>query len=176
MRILNNEELESACPMSECLDGLYQGIKAYSQGDAARRPRVDLLAPTSRPGEFCSFSSMDGVIRNGYYALRLKPDILSWPVVKGMRRRETYCVKPGLYGGLIFLFSTENAELLAIMNDGYVQHMRVGALAGLGAKYLAREGATTVGIVGSGGMARAYADAFVVVRPTIEVIKIYSPT
>lgn len=174
VRILNNQELESVCDMPACIDALYQGIKAYSRGDAARRPRIDLFAPTSRSGEFACFSTMDAVVRGGYYALRIKPDIMSWPLVDGFRRRVTYCYRPGLYGGLILLFRTENAELVAIMNDGYIQHMRVGALAGLGARYLSRQDARTVGILGSGGMARSFALAFCAVR-SIQTIKVYSP-
>ena len=175
MRILSNEDIEAVCDMGSCVDALYQGLKAYSRGDAARRPRVDLLAPTSREGEYSSFSTMDGIIRGGYYALRVKPDILSWPVINGKRRRITYCYKPGFYGGLVLLFRAENAELVAIMNDGYVQHMRVGALAALGARYLSREESVTVGILGSGGMARSYALGFAAVRP-VKKIKAYSPT
>lgn len=174
MRILHNEELEYVCGMGDCVDALYEGIKAYARGDACRRPRIDLLAPTSRPEEYSSFSTMDGLVKGCYYALRIKPDILSWPVVNGMRRRVTYCYKPGLYGGLVLLFSAENAELLAIMNDGYIQHMRVGALAALGAKYLALEEASVVGILGSGGMARSYAMGFAAVR-RIKKIKAFSP-
>ena len=97
MRFLSNGDIEAVCDMGSCVDALYQGLKAYSRGDAARRPRVDLLAPTSREGEYSSFSTMDGIIRGGYYALRIKPDILSWPVINGMRRRITYCYKPGHY-------------------------------------------------------------------------------
>lgn len=171
--ILNNQELESVLDMPSCVDALYQGLKAYTCGDAARRPRIDLFAPTSRPDEFACFSSMEGIIRGGYYAIRLKPDIISWPEVNGLRRRATYCYQPGLYGGIILLFRTENAELVSIMNDGYIQHMRVGATAALGAKYLARSNATSVGILGSGGMARSFALGFAAVRH-IETFKVYS--
>lgn len=122
--LLNNQELESVLDMRSSIEALFQGLKAYARGDAARRPRVDIFAPTSRAEEFASFSSMEGIIRGGYYALRLKPDIISWPVVDGIKRRATYCVEPGLYGGLILLFSAENGALLAIMNDGFIQHMR----------------------------------------------------
>lgn len=175
MRILSNEDIESVLDMEESIAALYQGIKAYSRGDAARRPRIDLIAPSSRPEEYACFSTMDGIIREKYYALRIKPDIISWPRVNGMKRRVTYCSKPGLYGGLVLLFSTKNAELLAIMNDGFVQHMRVGALAALGAKYLSRQDSETVGMLGSGGMARSFAMGFAAVRP-IKKIKAYSPT
>jgi len=172
--ILNNEELESVLDMGSCVDALYQGLRAFGRGDAVRRPRIDLFTPTSRPQEFACFSSMEGVVRGGYYAIRIKPDIVSWPVIDGLSRRVTYCYEPGSYGGIILVFRTENAELVAIMNDGYVQHMRVGATAALGAKYLAQPDAKVVGILGSGGMARSFATGFALVR-NLERIKAYSP-
>ena len=61
-------------------------------------------------------------------------------------RETTYNTRPGLYGGLVLLFSTRNAALLAIMNDGYVQHLRVAATAALGMKYLSREDSHVLGI------------------------------
>jgi alanine dehydrogenase len=174
MLIFNNQELESAVDMSSCIEALYDALKAYNRNDAARRPRIDILAPTSRPEEFACFSSMEGIIRGGYYAIRIKPDIISWPVVNGVKRRVTYCYEPGLYGGIILVFKTENAELVAIMNDGFIQHMRVGATAALGARYLARSNAEIVGMIGSGGMARSFALGFAAVRK-LKKIKAYSP-
>ena len=150
MLILNNRELESAVDMPSCIEALYGALKAYNRNDAARRPRIDIFAPTPRAEEFACFSSMEGIVRGGYYAIRIKPDIISWPEVNGMKRRVTYCYEPGLYGGLILVFKTENAELVAIMNDGFIQHMRVGATAALGARYLARSNAEIVGMIGSG--------------------------
>jgi len=174
VRILNNQDLESVCDMPACIDVLYDALKAYSERNAARRPRIDVFAPTSRPQEFACFSSMEGIIRGGYYAIRIKPDIISWPEVNGVKRRVTYCYEPGLYGGLILVFRTENAEFVAIMNDGFIQHMRVGATAALGAKYLARADAEIVGMIGSGGMARSFALGFSAVR-RLRKIKAYSP-
>jgi alanine dehydrogenase len=73
------------------------------------------------------------------------------------------------------LFSTANGAPLAILQDGYLQHVRVGACAGLGVKYLAREESKTLGILGSGGMSRTYLEAILAVRHVKEV-KVYSPT
>lgn len=175
VRILSNDDLESACDMDNCLDALYQGLQAYSRGDAARRPRIELVTPGPQPDQVCLFSTMDGIIKGGYYAIRIRPEIVSWPKVMGVVRRKPYNTRPGLHGGLIFLFSTQDARLLAIMNDGFIQHMRVAAYEGLGARYLAREDTTTVGIIGSGGMARTFAWAYAAVRP-VKLIKAYSPT
>ena len=59
----------------------------------------------------------------------------------------------------------QNGEPLALMNDGYIQHMRVGGCAGLGAETLARADAEVLGLVGSGGMARTYLEAIHLARP-----------
>jgi alanine dehydrogenase len=61
------------------------------------------------------------------------------------------------------------------MNDGYLQHMRVGACAGLGTKYLARKNSKIMAMIGSGGMARTYSEAIKEVRE-IEIMRVFSPT
>lgn len=172
---LNNTDQAKSITATEAIAVLEDGIRQLARGDAIRRPRIDNLIPTDRPGQFFSFSSMEGGIRYpGFYALRIKPDILSWPKEGGLTRRVTYCTRPGVYGGLVFLFQVDNAELLAIMNDGIVQHYRVGANAALGVRYLARPEARVLAIIGSGGMARSYAEGICAVRQ-ISTLKVYSP-
>jgi ornithine cyclodeaminase/alanine dehydrogenase-like protein (mu-crystallin family) len=82
-------------------------------------------------------------------------------------------MRPGTYCGLVLLFSTQNGEPLAIINDGHLQHMRVGASAAIGARLLAREDAHVVGMIGSGGMARTALEALAEVRE-IKMVKVYS--
>jgi alanine dehydrogenase len=84
-----------------------------------------------------------------------------------------YCVTPGTFCGLVFLYSAGNGEPLALMNDGHLQHMRVGGAAGIGTRLLARQDANTVGMLGSGGMARTFLEAYCAVRP-ITKVKVYS--
>ena len=106
----------------------------------------------------------------------MKSDIMTWPMAdNGGWTEDKYCIEPGTYCGLIMLFSTMNGEPLAFINDGILQHMRVGGGGGIGAKYLARKNATTVGMLGSGGMARTYLQAYCAVRK-ITKVKVYSPT
>src|SRR3972149_1794721 len=125
--ILNNQELESACDMRASVEALYQALKAYSHGDAARRPRIDLFAPTSRKDEFACFSSMEGIVRGGYYAIRIKPDIISWPEMGGLRRRVTYCYQPAGYFRRLLLTPVPTWEWPPITFDQEIRHMRVGA-------------------------------------------------
>src|SRR3712207_4393573 len=53
--------------------------------------------------------------------------------------------------------------------------MRVGGGAGIGTKYLSREDSHVVGMLGSGGMARTFLEAFTCVRD-IKLCKVYSST
>ncbi len=174
--LINNQEQAQAISMPDAIEALEGGLRQLADGNATRRPRIDVFCPTSRPEEFFCFSSMEGVVRDpGYYALRIKPDVIAWPVVGGNQRRVTYNTRPGLYGGLVLLYRIENGELLAILNDGYVQHVRVAATAALGIRYLSRPTARRVAFLGSGGMARSFALTVVAERP-IESIVAYSPT
>jgi alanine dehydrogenase len=116
---------------------------------------------------------MEGASRSfETFAIRMKSDMLDWPEGKTV---EKYCIEPGTFCGIVMVFSTRNGEPLAIINDGVIQHMRVGGCAGLGVKYLSREDSRVVGIFGAGGMARTYLLAFNEVRKISEV-RVYSPT
>ena len=86
---------------------------------------------------------MDGVIpKLGIGAVRINSDIITWPKRGNNMRREKVPAAPNnRYVGLVLLFSVENGEPLAIMPDGVMQRMRVGAANGLGIKHLARKNA-----------------------------------
>ncbi len=61
----------------------------------------------------------------------------------------------------------------AIISDAYLHAIRTAAPYGVAAKYLARKGARTLGIIGSGRYARGMAQAVCAVCP-IETIQVYS--
>ena len=173
MLVIGNEELQQHFTMDMCLTALEETYENLLNLQAGYRPRIDLFAPCSRADAYYRWGTMEGAdAQKGYFAIRMKSDILHWTVAK---TEEKYCVEPGTYCGLVMLFSTRNGEPLAILNDGYIQHLRVGACAGLGAKYLSRPDASVVGIVGSGGMARTFLEAFCKVRKITEA-RIYSLT
>jgi alanine dehydrogenase len=175
--LISNNDVGQVLDMKTCLDAIEEGIKEYYRGDATCRPRIDVWAPSGDPNGYYQWGSMEGTSRRyGVFAARIKSDIAYWMESEsGVRTQEKYCQRPGLYCGLILLFSTDNGEPLAIMNDGYLQHMRVGATAGVAAKYLARTDADTVAMIGSGSMAWTHALAFNEVR-NIRLIKVFSPT
>jgi ornithine cyclodeaminase/alanine dehydrogenase-like protein (mu-crystallin family) len=129
--------------------------------------------PCDRPDGYYRWGTMEGASRKiGVFAIRMKSDIVYWP---GGETEEKYCMQPGTWCGLVMVFSVRNGEPLAMINDGLLQHMRVGGCAGLGVKYMARQDASVVGMFGSGGMARSYLEAIAEVRK-IKKVKVFSPT
>src|SRR5438132_13500540 len=118
---------------------------------------------------------MEGRSMSGYFAIRMKSDVIYEQEYQGAITQEKYCVRPGRFCGLILLIIIQNGEPLALINDGYLQHMRVGADSGIGAKYMAREYAEVVGMIGSGGMAHSHVESFFQAR-SIRTIEDYSPT
>ncbi len=176
--LINTDDARRVLAMDDCLDYLDTAYKDLANKEAVVAPpggRWDVWVPIGDE-KFYVFGSLQGASRRlGVFAIRFKSDIMHFPWEAEGQTLDKYCVTPGKYCGLILLFSVWNAELLAILNDGYIQHMRVGATAGVAANYMARENARSVGMFGSGGMARTYLEAFAKVRK-IDYCRVYSPT
>ena len=174
MLIIDNEQVSRLLTMEECIRAQEEAFAALPSGGAIHRPRVDLYFPGPEEGYF-RWGSMEGA-NDGVFAIRMKSDVIQWPRDEaGNWTEEKFAVEPGTYCGLVLLISTRNAEPLAILNDGVLQHMRVAGGAAIGAKYLSRADSAVVGMLGSGGMARAYLEAFTCVR-NIRLCRVYSPT
>ncbi len=175
MLIINNELVSELLTMEDCIRVQEEAFRKLPTGGAIHRPRIDMYFPCEREDGYFRWGTMEGA-NDGYFAIRMKSDIMTWPKdANGNWTEEKYCREPGTYCGVIFLLSTRNAEPLAFINDGVLQHMRVGGGAGIGVKYLAREDSHVVGMLGSGGMARTFLEAFKCVRD-IRLCKVYSPT
>ena len=174
MIFLTNAHIEQVLDMPTCIQAMEEAYQELNQLRAGYRPRIDFYVP--QEPHYYRWGTMEGASRKlGVFAIRMKSDMLAWENKDGFIVEDKYCIERGTYCGLIFLTSTRNGEPLAIMNDGYLQHMRVGACAGLGTKYLSRSNSKILAMIGSGGMVRTYAEAIKHVR-AIEVMRVFSPT
>jgi alanine dehydrogenase len=173
--IIDNDLVSQLLTMDDCIRVQEEAFRKLPGGGAIHRPRIDMYFPCERADGYFRWGTMEGA-NDGYFAIRMKSDVITWPKdERGNWTEEKYCRAPGTYCGLILLVSTRTAEPLAFINDGVLQHMRVAGGAGIGAKYLARADSHVVGMLGSGGMARAYLEAFKCVRD-IKMCKIFSPS
>ena len=173
--IINNDDVAKVLSIKATLDALEESYRNLATGEATCRPRIDIRIPTSDPAKNYQFGSMEGGSTGGYFAVRMKSDVVYETTYNGAVTQEKYCTRPGRYCGLIFLTSVETGEPLALIHDGVLQHMRVAGDGGIGVKYMAKKDAAVVGMLGSGGMARWHMDAFMHVRP-IKRLQVYSPT
>ena len=175
MLIIDNELVSQLLTMDDCIRVQEEAFSKLPSGGAIHRPRIDMYFPCERADGYFRWGTMEGA-NDGYFAIRMKSDVITWPKDQnGNWTEEKYCRAPGTYCGLILLVSTRTAEPLAFINDGVLQHMRVAGGAGIGAKYLARADSHVVGMLGSGGMARDYLEAFKCVRD-IKLCKVFSPS
>src|SRR6516225_2860937 len=164
--ILSNDDVEKLLTMRECIAVMEEAYVELADGRGVSRTRSDCFTPTARADALYSLKSMDGVApKLGVGAVRINSDIVTWPKRGNAMRREKVAAAPNnRYVGLVLLFSVENGEPLAILPDGVMQRMRVGAANGLGIKYLARTNAKRLGLLGSGWQAGAQLMAACAVR------------
>jgi alanine dehydrogenase len=77
---------------------------------------------------------------------------------------------------LVALFAVDRPELVALIEADHLGRLRTGAASAVAAKYLAREGATSLGVIGCGGQAETQVACIRAAVPTIERVVAYCRT
>jgi len=172
---LHNQDVMQLLTPSMARNALLKAYTDLARGDAVCRPRIDVRIPNGVPGQVYQWGSMEGGSVGGYFAIRMKSDVVHEREYEGVRTQEKFSKQPGLYCGLILLTDIRTGEPLALFNDGHLQHLRVAADAAIGTDIMARRNAGVIGMLGSGGMARSHVAALHEVRP-IRRLQVFSPT
>jgi ornithine cyclodeaminase/alanine dehydrogenase-like protein (mu-crystallin family) len=175
--VFNDQDVAQLLSMKDCIAALEDAFREMGSGGAVNAPRRDSFMVSPRPQTYYSFKTIEGGLESlGVVAQRINSDLITHPVTEGVARRVKVPAAPGnRYVGLVFLYSSETLELLAVMTDGHLQRMRVAGVTGVGAKYLAREDSREAALLGSGSQAETAAWALASVRP-IATIRVFSPT
>ena len=163
--------------MAACVDTMTDVLELFARGDY-RLAGADSLSH----GAMLSFPAdpeFPGMPADG-------PDrrFMAMPAYLGGDYRATGCKwygsnvenrQRGLPRSILMytLNDTDTGAPLAIMSANLLSAYRTGAIPGVGARYLAREDARTVGVVGPGPINRASFEAFMAVRPGIVEVKVY---
>lgn len=90
----------------------------------------------------------------------------------GMKWVSVFPQNPSRFGrqnlsALIVLSEIRSGFPIAVMDGTLASNMRVGAMGGLGAKYLAREDSREIGFIGAGEQAKMHLIAMKTVRPSL---------
>jgi ornithine cyclodeaminase/alanine dehydrogenase-like protein (mu-crystallin family) len=88
---------------------------------------------------------------------------------------KTYAWLPGGTPFLVVLFSIERAELTAVVEADTLGRRRTAAASAVAAQLLAREGASTLGVIGCGRQAAAHVAALREALPGLERVLVFGP-
>jgi ornithine cyclodeaminase/alanine dehydrogenase-like protein (mu-crystallin family) len=153
-------------PMRGAVEVIEKCFRIQASGDVTNHPRVHLAYPPNGASD-----RREGF---GNRTLRVLPAIVPGFNAAGFRTYTTGPKTGAEARALLLLFSFDDMSLKAIINDGWLHYIRTGAPAGVAAKHLARSNIDTVGVIGSGRIARRAAEAVACVRK-FNRIKVYSP-
>ncbi len=174
--ILSNQDVQQVLTVDVCLDAVEKAFREMGNKNAYNIQRIHPYFPSSKPETFFRPKIMGGFVPCfGVLAIRICPEFIQFRVVEGLKRQIKIASAPGnRYNGLVHLYSAETGELLAILQDAYLQKMRVGATSAIAANVLARQSAHTLGLFGSGWQASSHLMSFCKIRK-ITRIKVFSP-
>lgn len=177
MLLLDNDDVRRVLDVKDCLDALERAYRAHAGGRTVMADRAQVYVPLAEPGVSYCLKTMSGALfDSGYMVLRLTSDIVSERGADGSPRREKLPRGPGgTYCGLIILFSVAELAPVAILHDGCLQLYRVACSSALSARFLAREDAGDLGLIGSSGQAWAHLEAYHASR-RLRSVRVYSPS
>jgi ornithine cyclodeaminase/alanine dehydrogenase-like protein (mu-crystallin family) len=136
--LLSEEDVKSLLTMPIAIDAVEKSFRRLGDGSALVHSRQRLHLPSKSYLHY--MAAADGV--SGYMGLKIYTSS-----GKGLRF-------------LVTLFSVESGDLVALIEAD----LRTGAASGVATRYLARENARTLGIIGTGLQARTQLQAIAQVR------------
>jgi ornithine cyclodeaminase/alanine dehydrogenase len=149
--LLDEADVRANLDMSELVSVIESGLAEEARGELAMPPRLNIP------------------MKHGL--LRVMPVAMNGRGLFGFKVFHTS--KTGARY-LVAVYEQEGGELLALVDGDHLTAARTGATAGVGAKYLAREDSSDVGVIGAGEEARTNLAAINVVRP-VERVRVFSP-
>ena len=167
--LLNNADVEKVLTIKDTIRALDEAYSELDKGETANRPRTFTFSPTDN-GSFVA-NTHEGLLRNkGVYDIRIvthsRPDPTVDPTKVNYFHGALNC-------SLDLLYDINSGDLLAMIQDGHLQKMRVQATNAIAARYMARENARSMALLGSGWQATAAIESMRFVRP-IQKVNVFS--
>jgi len=157
MLVLSQSDVHRLLTMPKCVELMRETLSALARGEATLPLRTVFAIP-------------DG-------AFAVMPAALSNPSTVGAK---LITVLPKNHGtqydshqGAVLLFDTGNGSLLSVMDASSITQIRTAAASGVATDALARQSATSLGILGAGVQGQSHLEAMCAVRP-LKSAKIWS--
>lgn len=169
--ILSNKDLVGLATTQECIAAIEGAYLDMGHGQAQDLPRRRIYHPRDdEPDHYYWFNEMAGVVPSiNSMGLRINSATVSVKSKRGNARLGF----PGAFSALVFLFDSETTELLAVMQDFFLNPIRVAATSAVVTKRMARDDSKVMGLFGSGTQALLQAECTLAVQ-SLEEIRIFS--
>ncbi len=169
--VLSNKQMVGLASMDACIAAIENAYTELGQGQAKELPRRRIYQPRNEPPDhYYWFNEMAGIVP-GIRSMGLR--VNSATVNVTTKRGNPRLGFPGAFSALVFLFDTESTELIAVLQDYFINPIRVAATSAIVTRRLARPGAKTMGLFGTGTQALLQAKCNLAVTE-IEEIRLYS--
>ncbi|MGZ2416616.1 ornithine cyclodeaminase/alanine dehydrogenase-like protein (mu-crystallin family) [Staphylococcus caledonicus] len=149
MLVLNEQDQQQLLNMEEVIDEVAQSLKAYSEGKT-ETPLRYVLAFNEENRYLVMPALSDELKIVGIKTVTFAPD-------NPKKGKKTIT-------GSVLLSDYETGETLAVLDGSYLTKIRTGAISGVATKYLAREDAKTLCVIGAGDQAEGLIAAVMAVR------------
>lgn len=149
MLVLNEQDQQQLLNMEEVIDEVAQSLKAYSEGKTETPLRYVL--PFNEENRYLVMPALSDKLKIvGIKTVTFAPD-------NPKKGKKTIT-------GSVLLSDYETGETLAVLDGNYLTKIRTGAISGVATKYLAREDAKTLCVIGAGDQAEGLIAAVMAVR------------
>ncbi|RIL70423.1 ornithine cyclodeaminase family protein [Staphylococcus devriesei] len=149
MLVLNEQDQQQLLNMEEVIEEVAQSLKAYSEGKTETPLRYVL--PFNEENRYLVMPALSDELKIvGIKTVTFAPD-------NPKKGKKTIT-------GSVLLSDYETGETLAVLDGSYLTKIRTGAISGVATKYLAREDAKTLCVIGAGDQAEGLIAAVMAVR------------
>ncbi|BGE83355.1 ornithine cyclodeaminase family protein [Staphylococcus petrasii] len=160
MLVLNEQDQQQLLNMEEVVEEVAQSLRAFSEGKTETPLRYVL--PFNNENRYLVMPALSDELKIvGIKTVTFAPD-------NPKKGKKTIT-------GSVLLSDYETGETLAVLDGSYLTKIRTGAISGVATKYLAREDAKTLCVIGAGDQAEGLIAAVMAVR-NIETVHFSSRT
>jgi ornithine cyclodeaminase/alanine dehydrogenase-like protein (mu-crystallin family) len=150
---LSERDVESLVPPAVAVDAVEACFRRMAAGEVEIAPRRRLRLPE---GALADMAASDRGL--------------------GLAGGKLYAATPNGTTFVVCLFDAESSKLLAVIEADRLGQLRTGAASGVAARYLAKRGATTLGVIGCGHQAETQVACVRAAIPALERVVAYCRT
>lgn len=149
MLVINEQDQQQLLNMKEVIDEVAHALKAFSEGKTETPLRYVL--PFNNENKYLVMPALSDELKIvGIKTVTFAPE-------NPEKGKKTIT-------GSVLLSDYETGETLAVLDGNYLTKIRTGAISGVATKYLAREEAKTLCVIGAGDQAQGLVAAVMAVR------------